>query len=200
MPRFNESRYRRQLSATMVTYMAAMLLVWPLSKTVASVPLKVLLAVAPVLPMLYVIGLMARRIGASDEFEQRVHLLALGASTALIGALSLIGGFLAASGVLAWDGSVLIWVFPVIMLGYGAARWWLLVRHYGGTLACDDTPLAWRLLLLAGLALVVLGVAWGRGRLDDSGLGLLCGMAPGALVLLAVMLWRRRARRMARGH
>ncbi|MGN6280430.1 hypothetical protein [Frateuria sp.] len=191
MSRFPERDYRRQLSIAMVIYMAAMLLVWPLSRTATSVPLKVLLAVVPVLPMLFVIGLMARRIGASDEFEQRVHLVALGASTALLGALSLVGGFLAAAGVLRLDGSILIWVFPVTMLGYGAARWWLLVRHYGGSAACEGTSMGWQLLLLAVLALMVLGVAWWRGRLDDFGAGLLVGLLPGVLVVLAILVWRR---------
>jgi hypothetical protein len=191
MPRFNESHYRRQLSVSMVAYMAAMLLVWPLSRTAASVPLKVLLAVVPVLPMLFVIGLMARRIAASDEFEQRVHLLALGAATALLGALSLVGGFLDAAGVLALHGSILIWVFPVTMIGYGVARWWLLVRHYGGSTGCEGSSLGWQLGLLAVLVLMVLGVAWWRGRLDAFQAGLLSGLAPGVLVLLAVILWRR---------
>ena len=196
MPRFTEKQYRRQLSVAMTLYMAAMLLVWPLSRTAASVPLKVVLAIVPVLPMLYAIGLMARRIGASDEFEQRVHLLALGAATALLGSLSLVGGFLAAAGVLALDGSILIWVFPVTMLGYGAARWWLLVRHYGGSAACDEGgSLAWRLSLIAGLALMVAVVAWWRGRLDDFQAGLLCGLAPGLLLLVALVLWRRRRSR-----
>ena len=195
MPRFNESRYRSQLSIAMVAYMAAMLLVWPLSRTAASVPLKVVLAVVPVLPMLFVIGLMARRIGTSDEFEQRVHLVALGASTALLGALSLVGGFLAAAGVLRLDGSILIWVFPVTMIGYGIARWWLLVRHYGGSATCEGGSMGWRLVLLAVLVLMVLGVAWWRGRLDDFEAGLLVGLLPGVLIVLAVLLWRRLRRR-----
>lgn len=196
MSRITEKHYRGQLSLAMVAYMAAMLLVWPLSRTAASVPLKVLLAVVPVLPMLYVIVLMARRIAASDEFEQRVHLLALGAATALLGALSLVGGFLAAAGVLALDGSILIWVFPVTIASYGAARWWLLVRHYGGSAVCEEGgSLAWRLALLAGLSLMVVVVAWWRGRLDDFQAGLLCGMAPGMLFLAAAVVWRRRRSR-----
>ncbi|MCX7512611.1 hypothetical protein [Frateuria sp. STR12] len=198
MSRSSAKHYRHQFSLAMVAYMAAMLLVWPLSRTAGSVPLKVLLAVVPVLPMLYVIVLMARRIAASDEFEQRVHLLALGAATALLGALSLVGGFLAAAQVLALDGSILIWVFPVTMFGYGAARWWLLVRHYGGSAACEEGgSLAWRQLLLGGLSLMVVVAAWWRGRLDDFQAGLLCGMAPGVLFLAAVVLWRRRKRRAA---
>jgi hypothetical protein len=141
--------------------------------------------------MLFVIGLMARRIGASDEFEQRVHLLALGAATALLGALSLVVGFLDAAGVLALHGSVLIWVFPVTMLGYGVARWWLLVRHYGGSAGCEGGSTAWQLGLLAVLVLMVLGVAWWRGRLGAFESGLLYGLAPGVVIVLALFLWRR---------
>lgn len=197
MPRFGETQYRRQLSLAMLLYMAAMLLVWPLSRTASSVPLKVMLAVVPVLPMLFVIGLLARRIGASDEFEQRVHLLALGAATALLGALSLVGGFLAAAGVWVVDGSVLIWVFPLTMLGYGVARWWLLVRHYGGSASCDSdgSALLWRAALLSMLVLMVVGVAWWHGRLDDFDAGLLCALVPGLLVALVLAWWRRRAQR-----
>ncbi|HET6805701.1 MAG TPA: hypothetical protein VFH59_09705 [Frateuria sp.] len=191
MPRFNETRYRRQLSVAMVVYMAAMLLVWPLSRTAATVPLKVMLAVVPVLPMLFVIALMARRIGASDEFEQRVHLVALGAATALLGALSLVAGFLAAAGVLALDGSILIWVFPVLMFSYAAARWWVLVRHFGTRATCEGTSPARQLLLLVGLAAMVLAVAWWRGRLGGYEVGLLVGMAPAALLLLVLWLRRR---------
>jgi hypothetical protein len=121
--------------------------------------------------------------------------------TALLGALSMVGGFLAAAGVLALDGSILIWVFPVTMFGYGAARWWLLVRHYGGSAACEDegNPLVWRLLLLAGLVLMVVGVAWWHGRLDDFQASLLCGLVAGVLVLLAAWRWRR-LRRNPHGH
>lgn len=190
MARFTERQYRNQLSLAMVVYMAAMLLVWPLSRTAASVPLKVLLAVVPVLPMLFVIGLMARRISASDELEQRVHLLALGAATALLGALSLVGGFLDAAGVLALRGSILIWVFPVTMISYGAVRWWL-VRHYGGSAGCEGGSPGWQLCLLAVLVLMVLGVGWWHGRLDAFEKGLLFGLAPGVLILLVVSLWRR---------
>ena len=194
----NETRYRRRLSLAMVAYVTAMLWVWPLARAAASVPLKVVWAVVPVLPVLYAIGLMARRISASDEFEQRVHLLALGAAAALTATLSLVVGFLAAAGVLALDGSVLIWVFPLIMLGYGAARWWWLVRHYGGTLACDGASLRWRLGLLAGLMLTVAGATWWLGRLNGFQAGLLFGLV--AVIGLWLLRWRERARRVTGEH
>lgn len=198
MPRFQYKHYQRHLMSAMTVYVGFMLLVWPLARTVTSLPLKVLLALAPVLPMFYVIWLMARRIRDSDELEQRTHLIALGVATAVVGALSLVGGFLASAHVVQLDGSILIWVFPVMMLSYGATRWWV-ARRYGVSLACSDesgVPMYLRFLLVA-IAIAAIGaVCW--SSLDDGSRGLLCGMA-GAFALLAVVLgiarWHaRRAR------
>lgn len=180
MSRLHQTRYQREIVVAMVVYVAAMLLVWPLAERTPDVLLKTLLAFVPVLPMLCVIGLMARRIQHSDELEQRTHLVALGVVTALVAAVSLIGGFLAAAGALTLDGSLLIWVFPLMMGCYGLARWWLVTRRYGGDLQCDSAnvmPLRQRVLLLTIVLGLIAAAAWRRGRLDDTGLGLLCGMA-----------------------
>ncbi len=67
MPRLSDKQYQRQSMLAMTAYVAVMLGVWPLVRTVTGLPLKMLLALAPVLPMLYMIGLMARRIRDSDE-------------------------------------------------------------------------------------------------------------------------------------
>lgn len=73
MPRLKEKRYQRHVMFAMTIYIAVMALVWPLVRTATSVPLRWQLALAPLPPMLYVIALMARRICASGELEQRTH-------------------------------------------------------------------------------------------------------------------------------
>ena len=80
MRRFTEKQYQRQLMIAMV------LLAWPSAKTTGSVPLKLALALLPAALMLYVIGLMARRILHSDELEQRTHLAALGVAIVMLAA------------------------------------------------------------------------------------------------------------------
>jgi len=196
MPRLTQRQYQRRTMLSMAVYVGFMLLAWPAVRTADNMALKVLLALAPVVPMLYVIGLMARRILDSDELEQRTHLIALGAATVVVGALSLVGGFLAAAQVWKTDGAVLIWVFPLMMLSYGVTRWWV-GRSYGMSLACDDgngVPMGLR-FLLASVATAAL--AWfGRGTIDDMGLGVLCGMSASFLLAGATLaLVRRRARR-----
>lgn len=195
MPRLSHKQYQRRSLLAMTAYVAVMLGVWPLVRTAAGLPLKVLLALAPVLPMLYVTALLARRIRDSDELEQRTHLIALGVATGVVGALSMIGGFLATAQVWHLDGTILIWVFPVLMFCYGITRWWV-ARRYGASLSCDGesrVPLYVRFLLMA----IVMGAVawWFRRSLDDGSLGTLCGMAAGLAMLgvaFGIARWHRR--------
>jgi hypothetical protein len=196
MPRFTERRYQTRVMLAMVVYAALLLLVWPLARSSTSAPLKILLALLPTLPVLYVVWQMAQRVWHGDELQQRTHLIALGASTAIVGVASLIGGFLAASGVVKLDGSILVWVFPVTLISYYTAQWWV-ARHYGNDLSCDGhdagIPLRWRLLILAALMAWVGCIAWRRHDAFDTGLFL--GMAAAAvMVALArgIISWRRR--------
>ena len=195
MPRFSYKRYQQQVMLAMTAYVGFMLLAWPLTATVGSVPLKVLLALLPLAPMLYVIGLMARRIRDSDELEQRTHLVALGVATAVVAALSLGGGFLASAQLLPLDGSILIWVFPVLMVSYAATRWWV-ARAYGVMLSCPDegaVAMGARWLLAAA---VMAGLAFfAHARRQDHGAGVLAGMAAVfavAGVVLSFRRWRQR--------
>jgi len=198
MSRISYKSYRRKVMLAMAIYIACMLLVWPLVQTTTSLTLKVLLALAPVLPMFYVLGLMARRIRDSDELEQRTHLIALGAATVLVGALSLVGGFLAAAHVLPLDGAILIWVFPTMMICYGVTRWWV-ARRYGVSLACEDNariPMYIRLLLVAAAMALLLLLRW--PAMTDERVGLLLGMATSMAVIgtaQGIMRWRARHHR-----
>ena len=177
MSRLTQRQYHWRTMLVMTIYIALLLLVWPLARTVESLGLKLIFALAPMLPMLYLFVLMARRIRDSDELEQRMHLIALGVATMVVGALSLLGGFLAAAHVLSLDGSVLIWVFPVMLGSYGLARS-VVVRRYGGDMfACDDPGVPMHIraflvgLLMAGIAL------FAYLRNDDRAWGMFAGMA-----------------------
>jgi hypothetical protein len=194
MPRLNQKRYEQRLMLAMSIYVVVLLLVLPVVRTVASIPLKGALAVAPVLPMLYVIWLMAQRIRDSDELEQRMHLIALGVATAVVAACSLVGGFLATAQVLPIDGSILIWVFPLMMFCYGATRWWI-ARRYGSDMSCDGAmPMHWRLSIIAAMMTVVGIFTYLRRDAIDAGIfiGMGAGLAVLALFKLATHLRRRR--------
>jgi hypothetical protein len=200
MPRLTEKQYQRHAMLAGAAYLAAMLLVWPLTRTVGSLPLKILLTMLPLLPMFYLIGLLARRIRHSDELEQRTHLVALGVSSAVIATLSLAGGFLASARVLPLDGTILIWVFPLMVSCYGVTRLWV-ARRYGAGASCEDepngAPMHLRLLLVAPVMGVV--ALFAHLHHDDAGMGTAVGM--GAVFALAGVFfagrrwWSARARR-----
>lgn len=195
MSRLSQKQYEWRVLAAMGLYTACMLLEWPLVRTVVGLPLKCLLALVPVVPMVYVIALMARRIRASDELEQRTHLIALGIATAVVGALSLVGGFLSIANVLKLDGSILIWMFPALMFCYGMARW-RVGRRYGGDMFCEGESGMAKYVRLALVGVVLLAAAWlCRSTLDALRLGFLCGAGMGLVglgVVLAVAQRRRR--------
>ena len=195
MPRQSQKRYQKQVMLAMSVYFAVMLFVWPLVRTAIGMPLKVLVALAPSLPMLYVMTLMARRIRDSDELEQRNHLIGLGVATGVVGALSLAGGFLASAQVLTLDGSILIWVFPLMMACYGTSRW-LVARQYSDGHGCDgDDALAlhWRVAIPAALFLLVALIAW---REHDTFHAAILVAVAGCFAIAAlasgVLRWRRR--------
>ena len=192
MPRLNQKRYETRLMFAMALYVAALLLLLPLARVAVSITLKGFLAVVPALPMLYVIWLMAQRIRDSDELEQRMHLVALGVTVAVVAAASLIGGFLATAHVWLIDGSILIWVFPLMLFCYEATRRWI-ARRYGSPIACDGgIPLHWRLAAVAAMLLAVGIFAYLRRDVFD--MGIFIGMAAGLVVLalLKFVAYRRR--------
>jgi hypothetical protein len=194
-----QKRYEQRVMLAMLAYMVVLVADGPLLRVVTSLPLKALLAVAPVLPMLYVIALMWWRIRDSDELEQRTHLVALGVATALVSALSMVGGFLAAGHVLHLGGEVLIWVFPVMMAGYGVA-YKQVARRYGMGVLCTGEGSSWLpwYFALTGVLMAAFGVnAWWHHSLRDA-----LVFAFTALLFVALAVWSRlrtaRARRMGR--
>ena len=198
MTRLTARQYGRRSTLAMIVYVALMLLVWPQVRSTAELSTKVLLALVPVLPMLYVIWLMARRILGSDELEQRTHLIGLGAATGASAVFSLVCGFLAAARVFELESvaMLLFWVFPVQMFCYGAVRWWA-ARRYGSDAGCDDED-GMPNYLRFGIVGVLFAIAawWGWSRaMEATGLGVLAGMACAFLafaLLFAVRRWRRR--------
>ena len=135
MPRSAYSTYRRNVALLTAVYIALLLALWPLIKSTSVLALKAVFTLLPVVPMIAVLWLIARRVMDSDELQQRVHLIALSAATGIISAITLAAGFLCATHVIDLDGDALIWVMPGLALVYAATRW-IIGRRYGG-LGCS---------------------------------------------------------------
>ena len=130
MTRYSKKQYRRHMFALMLVYVALVLLEWPYARSTANLPWKIVLALVPVVPVIAVIWLQAVRVMHSDELQQRLCLIALSVATGVVAAASMIGGFLCASHVLAFDGDVLIWVVPALCLVFGLTHV-VISRRYG---------------------------------------------------------------------
>jgi hypothetical protein len=193
-PRSLHQRYMREFWPAMAAYVAVMFLLWPLLPRVNNEWLKIALALLPVVPVLFVVRAMVRLVLGSDELEQRIHLIGLAVAATVVSTLSLAGGFLTAANIIKLDGSILLWIWPALVVLYSAGRSWASRRYGGdGNVICNDGfAWHWRLLLLA---LVLAAVAWlGRNQLVAYQLGMLCGMsaALGAWgLILAITYWRR---------
>ena len=122
MARMSPRRFNAYVMALMAAYVALIFVAWPLVRDAHSVWWRIALAVSPTVPVTCVVALMARRVMLADELEQRLHLIALGVATALVGTACLIAGFLALGKIWRGDGSELFWVFPVLCLVYGFTR------------------------------------------------------------------------------
>jgi hypothetical protein len=193
-----QQRYQREFWPAMAAYIAIMFLLWPLLPRVHNELLRIALALLPVVPVLFVVRAMVRLVLGSDELEQRIHLIGLAIAATVVSTLSLAGGFLAAADIIKLDGTILIWVWPTLVVLYAAGRSWA-SRRYGndGDVMCSNAMTwHWRLLLVA---LVIAAVAWfGRDELADYQLGMLCGMSAvfGTWgLVLTVLRWRKWQRR-----
>ncbi|MDE2083549.1 MAG: hypothetical protein KGI64_01670 [Xanthomonadaceae bacterium] len=196
MARLSQRAQQRRVMIAMAIYVALFLWVWPLARSTDVLGLKTVYALTPAPPVLYVIWLMARRVLAGDELEQRTHLVGLGVAAAAVSIYGLGAGFLAAAHVLApdWAATALVWIFPLLLLVYAAARAYA-ARRYGGS-ACDDdgAPRAMQFLYIAVIfAAIAAYIYWRHGDAQDTGLAV--GMATGMLVGAAFFAIRQRLRR-----
>ena len=89
-----------------------------------------MLAILPVLPLLALIRVALRYFREIDELQRRIEAEAIGVSALLVSMLYFGGGLLESAKVISLDaGAVMIWVFPLLMLFYGIAKF-LAVRRY----------------------------------------------------------------------
>ena len=197
MARIQNKGYQRSLMLAMAAYMIVVLLIWPMARTTPSLLLKIVFALAPLVPLTWAIWLMAKRIWLSDELEQRTHLVGLGVATIVVSVFSLVGGFLANAKLLSQDASaeLLLWVFPILLASYGIAQI-RVRRHYGLGACSNDESFPTYLRLLSVAVLLAILTVWGYFRpIDNVRLGLLAGMTTGVGVVALIMGVRRFMRR-----
>ena len=125
-----QRRYVREFLPAMAAYMLLLFVSIALLKHVDAVPLRVVIVLLPVLPIVFVVRAMVRLVLASDELERRLQLEAISIASLSVGLLSFAAAFLHGAGLLPIDNG-LMWVLPALFATYGMANWWVRRRFHG---------------------------------------------------------------------
>ena len=124
-------RYVRAMWPILIAYSLILFLSgWMLKRGIDAVALRALVALLPVLPLLLLLRVALRYLRETDELQRRIEIEAIGVASLLVSMVYFGGGLLVQAKVLSLStGAVMIWVFPLIMLFYGIAKFFA-VRRY----------------------------------------------------------------------
>ena len=124
-------RYLKALWPIMGFYSLALFAsIWLIKQGIASVPLRAVVAVLPVLPIALMMGAGLRYLREIDELQRRIETEAIGIASLLVALLYFAGGLLQKAKVVDLDAAMaMIWVFPLLCAAYGIAKM-VLARRY----------------------------------------------------------------------
>jgi hypothetical protein len=124
-------RYLRALWPALIGYSLTLFLsIWLIKQGIASMPLRAVVAVLPVLPIALMMGAALRYLREIDELQRRIETEAIGIASLLVSLLYFAGGLLQKAKVIDLDAAMaMIWVFPLLCAVYGIAKM-ILTRRY----------------------------------------------------------------------
>lgn len=124
-------RYIRALFPILAGYSLALFFSMTLIKRgIPSLPLRGLVAVLPALAIALLMRAALRYLREIDEMQRRIETEAIGIASLGVALLYFAGGMLQLAKVIAVDaGAAMIWVFPLLMLLYGIAKY-VFTRRY----------------------------------------------------------------------
>ncbi|MDO5611240.1 MAG: hypothetical protein Q4G62_10810 [Pseudomonadota bacterium] len=94
-----------------------------LKRGIEPVALRAVISVLPVLPMLWFIRGFLRYLRRIDELQKQIELEGIGVAAMLVSMLYFAGGFLQLAKVIdIASGAAMIWVFPLMCLGYAIGK------------------------------------------------------------------------------
>ncbi len=124
-------RYVRALLPIMGAYSALLFLsVWLIRRGIEPAPLKALVALLPVAPLVLLVFVALRYLREIDELQRRIETESIGIASLLVSLVYFAGGLLQLAKIIDINaGAAMIWVFPLIMLFYGVAKFFAARRY-----------------------------------------------------------------------
>lgn len=126
----SQRRYLREFFPAMLAYLVLVFAFKPLLGLVDADLLRIGIALLPVLPLVFVVRALVRKLLDGDELERRMQLEAVSIASISVGLLSFAAGFLHVAGVIHPEHALLL-VLPSLFLAYGAALFWVRRRYQG---------------------------------------------------------------------
>ena len=123
--------YRREMLPGLVLYVVAVFASsWLINRGIDSLVLRACVAALPGLGLTWMTVSMVRYVRRVDEFVRRIELEAIGIAALIVAQAYLIGGLLQLARVISVSAaSAMVWVFPLLCLCYGVAKFFVR-RHY----------------------------------------------------------------------
>ena len=123
--------YRRRMWPAMLIYMALVFgSTWLLKNTVQPVVFRALIAIAPALPIFFVMLVFLRYLRTVDEMQRRIEMEAVGIAALVVSQIYLAGGFLQLGKIIDIpSGVAMIWVFPLMCFSYAIGKFFALRRY-----------------------------------------------------------------------
>ncbi len=124
-------RYIRAMWPILIFYSLALSgSIWVIKHGIASLPLRAVIAVLPALAIVLLMRAALRYLREIDELQRRIETEAIGAASLLVSVLYFAGGLLQKAKVIEiGSATAMIWVFPMLMLFYGVAKF-VFTRRY----------------------------------------------------------------------
>ncbi|WP_202844975.1 hypothetical protein [Luteimonas saliphila] len=123
-------RYLRELMASMAAYVLVLSASIWLLRRVEPQALRLVIAIAPLLPIGFAVRAIVRYMRGLDEMQQRIELESVGVATVCVSMLYMTGGLLQSARLMHVPGDVaMIWVFPLVCAVYGVAKAFVARRY-----------------------------------------------------------------------
>ena len=116
-------RYHREFAPPMAGYVVVMLVWKRLLSSVDATWLRVLVALLPAVLVALAIRAVARYVRDSDEMQRRIELESIALAAGVVSTGYMTAGFLQSAKLIAIGAtSAMLWVFPLLCVGYGVAK------------------------------------------------------------------------------
>lgn len=112
----NAKRYMRDLSLSSIAYVLILSVSTLVVNNNPDSPWRILIALTPVIPTIFMVLVFVRYLSGIDELQQRIQLMAIGVAAAVTGLATFAYGFLENIG---FPHLPLVWVFPTLIALWG---------------------------------------------------------------------------------